>query len=138
MNRKSIFQQRYLDGKQPKSHNFSMAKRVITRFKQKERRRIFVREWRKYRGLTQEALAERVGWGVSNISQLEQGRQGYSQEGLEALADALRCEPGQLLDVDPTRGDEGIWSIWETAKPGERQMIVNLAKQVVGKTGTDQ
>jgi hypothetical protein len=38
--------------------------------------------------------------------------------------------------VDPTR-DEGIWSIWETAKPAERTMIVNIAKQVVGKTGTD-
>jgi transcriptional regulator with XRE-family HTH domain len=84
--------------------------------------------------LTQEQLAERVGWSVGNVSQLERGLQGYSQEGLEALAEALQCDPGQLLTVDPT-GDDAIWSIWERAEPGERKMIVELAKTVV-KTGT--
>lgn len=72
---------------------------------------------------------------VSNISQLEQGRQGYSQEGLEAFADALRCDPGQILNVDPTRGD-GIWSIWEGAAPVEREKIVEIAKTITRKTGT--
>lgn len=114
-----------------------MARRVVPRFKKTgARRRIFLKEWRKYRDMTQEQLAEAMGWAVSNVSQLEQGRQGYSQEGLEALAEVLRCDPGQLLTVDPTQ-DEAIWSIWEVAKPGERKMIVNIAKQVVGKTGTD-
>lgn len=108
--------------------------RVKPRFKQ--RRRIFLKEWREYRELTQEQLADRVGWGVSNVSQLERGLQGYSQDGLEALAEALQCDPGQLLNVDPSK-DEGIWSLWEVAKPAERTMIVNIAKQVVGKTGTD-
>jgi len=84
--------------------------------------------------LTQEQLADRVGWSVGNVSQLERGLQGYSQEGLEALAEALQCDPGQILTVDPT-GDDAIWSIWERAKPGERHMIVELAKTVV-KTGT--
>lgn len=103
--------------------------------KAKQRRRIFLKEWRIHRGLTQEQLAERVGMAVSNISQLEQSRQGYSQEGLEALADALRCDPGQILNVDPTRGD-GIWSIWENAAPGERQQIVEIAHTITRKTGT--
>ncbi len=112
-----------------------MARRVTPRFKPAVgRRRIFLKQWREYRGLTQEQLADRVGWSVGNISQLERALQGYSQEGLEALAEALQCDPGQLLTVDPT-GDDAIWSIWEKAKPGERQMIVELAKTVV-KTGT--
>lgn len=112
-----------------------MAKRVIPRFKKPAvRRRIFVKQWREYRGLTQEQLAERVGWSVGNVSQLERGLQGYSQEGLEALADALQCDPGQLLNVDPSR-DDAIWSIWERAKEGERRMIVDIAKTIV-KTGT--
>ena len=98
---------------------------------------MFVKEWRKYRGLTQEQLAERVGWSVSNISQLEQARQGYSQEGLEALAEALNCDPGQLLTVDPTK-DEAIWSIWELAKPADRKKIVDIARTITGKTGTGQ
>jgi transcriptional regulator with XRE-family HTH domain len=114
-----------------------MAKRVTPRFKAPTapRRRIFLKQWREYRDLTQEQLAERVGWSVGNVSQLERGLQGYSQEGLEALADALNCDPGQLLTVDPT-GDDAIWSIWERAKPAERTMIVNVAKTIV-KTGTD-
>jgi len=112
-----------------------MAKRVVPRFKKPAvRRRIFLKQWREFRGLTQEQLADRVGWSVGNVSQLERGLQGYSQEGLEALAEALQCDPGQILTVDPT-GDDAIWSIWERAKPGERQMIVELAKTVV-KTGT--
>jgi transcriptional regulator with XRE-family HTH domain len=97
-------------------------------------RRTFVKEWREYRGLTQEQLAERVGMSKSNISQLEQARQGYSAEGLEKLADALRCEPAHLLMVDPTK-DDAMWAIWERAKEGERKMIIELAKTVV-KTGT--
>lgn len=99
-----------------------------------QRRRTFIKEWRKFRNLTQEALAERVGMVVSNIAQLEQGRQGYSQAGLEAIADALRCDAGQLLTVDPTK-DDAIWSIWDNAKPGQRLMIVEVAKTIL-KTGT--
>lgn len=115
--------------------NFSMARRVVPRFKKAvPRRQIFLKQWREYRDLTQEQLAGRVGWSVGNVSQLERGLQGYSQEGLEALAEALQCDPGQLLTVDPTE-DEAIWSIWERAKPGERQMIVEIAKTVIKQTG---
>lgn len=105
-----------------------MAKKVQPRFRQ--RRRIFLKEWREYRHLTQEQLAERVGMSKSNISQLEQGRQGYSQEGLEALAEALQCDPGQIINVDPSK-DDAIWSIWERAKTAEREMIVDIAKTIV-------
>lgn len=108
-------------------------KTVVPRFKP-QRRRTFIREWRKFRGMTQEQLADRLGWSVSNVSQLEQARQGYSQEGLEALAEALDCDVGQLLMVDPTK-DDAMWSIWEKAQSGERKMIINVAKSIV-KTGT--
>jgi transcriptional regulator with XRE-family HTH domain len=135
---KGNFQCDYLDSFNNNNQSLSMAKRVQTRLKTQNRnRRIFLKEWRTYRGLTQEQLAERVGWGVSNVSQLETGRQGYSQDGLERLADALRCDPGHLLSVDPTKND-AIWSIWEIAKPGDRQKIVDIARTIIGKTGTDE
>jgi transcriptional regulator with XRE-family HTH domain len=115
-----------------------MAKRVVPRFKasQVPRRRIFLKQWREYRNLTQEQLAERVGWSVGNVSQLERGLQGYSDEGLALLADALQCTPGQILDVDPTN-DDAIWSLWERAQPGQRQALIEVAKGMVRKTGTD-
>lgn len=113
-----------------------MAKtRVTPRFKA-PRRRLFLKEWREYRNMTQEQLAEAVGMSVSNISQLERGIQGYSQDGLEALAEALKCEPGHLHMVDPSK-DDAIWSIWEQAQPAEKLKILGYAQGVTGKTGTD-
>src|SRR3954447_22860064 len=114
-------------------HTLSMAKRVVPRFKpQKQQRRHFIKEWRKFRGLTQEALAEKADMSPTNLSQLENNKQRYSAEGLERLAEALQCEPAQLLMVDPTK-DDAMWSIWDRAKPSERQQIIAVAKALVSK-----
>lgn len=69
---------------------------------------------------------------IGNISAMERGSQRYTEEGLERLAQAYRCEPAQLLIVDPNK-DDAIWSIWESAKTGDRQKIVEIAKTIVGK-----
>ena len=98
-------------------------------------RRLFLKEWRAYRGLTQEQLASRVDMSVSNISQLENGKQGYSTEGLHALAEALNCDPGHLLMVDPIRND-AIWSIWERASEAERSQILAVSREIVRKAGS--
>jgi transcriptional regulator with XRE-family HTH domain len=134
LTRNIYFQCDYVSLNPALRHDGPAMKRVTPRPK-KRLLRTFVKEWRKYRGLTQEALADRVGMAVSNIAQLEQGRQGYSQTGLEAIADALQCSPGQLLTVDPTK-DDAIWSIWETAKPAERQMIVDIARTLVKRSAS--
>ena len=110
-----------------------MAKKVVSRLK--ERRRTFFREWRKHRGYTLEQAAELAGMTAGNISAMERGALGYTQDGLEALAEAYRCEPAHLLNVNP--GTSDIWSIWEHAKVGDRQKIVDIARTIVGKTGTN-
>ena len=110
-----------------------MAKKVIPRFKGAVRRPTFFKEWRKHRGMTLEAAAEASGMSVGNISAMERGAQTYTQDGLEALAHAYRCEPAQLIMVDPSKED-AIWSIWETAKTGDRQKIVDIARTIIGKT----
>jgi len=63
--------------------------------------RHFVHEWRKYRGLTQDQLAEMAGLTSGAISQLENGIFAYKQPTLEALAEALECRPGDILSVNP-------------------------------------
>ncbi len=65
------------------------------------RARHFLRAWRKYRGLTQEQLADRIGMSGSNISLLESGKQNYTQRILEELALALGTSPASLLTEDP-------------------------------------
>jgi transcriptional regulator with XRE-family HTH domain len=61
----------------------------------------FIRAWRNYRGLSQEKLGSRIGVTHGAISLLERGKIGYTQQTLEALADALQCEAADLLWREP-------------------------------------
>lgn len=99
-----------------------------------QRRRHFLKEWRKHRGLTQEQLAARVEMSTANLSRIEKGQQDYTQAVLEALADALQTDPASILIRDPT-DEEAIWSIWDQALPGQRRQLVEIAKTIT-KTGT--
>lgn len=106
---------------------------------QKARRPIFVRQWREHRELSQEALADRLHMSAAQLSRIETGKQPYTQDFLEAAADALRTDVPSLLMRNPLKEDpsdpESIWSLWDHAKPAERRMIVTIAKGVT-KTGT--
>lgn len=93
-----------------------------------------IKQWREYRKLTQDDLAERLETSKASISRIESGQQAYTQDFLEACADALRTDPASLLMRDPT-DDEAVWSLWDKAKIGERQMIESIVRTVV-KTGT--
>lgn len=90
-------------------------------------RRTYIREWREHRGLTLEQLADRIESTHATLSRIERGVVPYSQPMLEAIAEALATEPASLLIRNPT-DPEGIWSIWDTAKPGERERIVAIAR----------
>lgn len=106
------------------------AKQVQTRFKRAPFRPTFIKQWRKHRGLTQERLADRVGMSNGNLSQIENGNTAYTQETLEALAEALQCAPADLLMRNPT-DPEGIWSLWDQAKPAERLQIIEVVKTLL-------
>ena len=103
-------------------------------------RKTFIREWRKHRHLTLEQLSSRLqelgqaDMGPSALSMLERGQRGYTQQSLEAIANALSTDVASLLIRDPSDPD-AIWSVWDHAKPGERKMIVDIAKTVI-KTAT--
>lgn len=97
---------------------------------------LHLRAWRNYRGLKQDQLAERIGTTAATISRIENARQNWDQAFLQAAADALRCEPVDLLVRDPT-DPEGIWSIWENVEPTRRAEAASLLKVIAGgKTGT--
>lgn len=108
---------------------------VITNFKP-PKSRYFFREWRKHRGHTQDELAEIIGLTASSISQLENGKQGFTNTTLEAFADALNCNPGDLLMRNPLDKD-APWSIWEGLKPEQRQKAVGYMAGLRDQTGTD-
>lgn len=61
----------------------------------------------------------------ANLSNIETGKTGYTQETLEALANALNCDVADLLVRNPTDPDS-IWSLWDRAKPAQRKQIVGI------------
>lgn len=93
--------------------------------------RTFVREWRVYRDLTIEELAAAAGMSIGNLSGLENRRSGYSPEGLERLAKALRTTPGALLTVNPQEPGGRFWELWEAAGPQERETLTIMAERLV-------
>lgn len=98
----------------------------------RDRQQWFLKEWRTFRGLSQEKLAERLGWHKGDISNLERRRRRYNQDVLEALAEALDLSsPGLLVMVNPL--ESTMWSTWEQASDAERRDIERLAAVVIHK-----
>ena len=86
----------------------------------KPRLRHFIKAWRVFRDLTQEQVAERLSeHGVSvsaaTISRIERFELPYTQDMLEAFADAFACEPADLIMRDPT-DQNAVWSIIDNLK----------------------
>ena len=89
-----------------------------------------IRQWRHYRGMTLETVAERINMTPGLVSLVERGLRGYTQDTVEALASALRTDPAGLLTRDPT-DPKAIWGIWEKAKPAQRKQITEAAIKIV-------
>lgn len=100
---------------------------------EKHKKPHFVREWRKYRGLTQERLAERTPYTLGAISQLETGRTKYTQDMIEALASALGCSVGDLISVDPTKEGEVV-DLMRLIDDRNRDQAIRVLRAL---TGTD-
>lgn len=98
--------------------------------------RNFIRQHRLKEGLSLERLAERltnvheVEITHASLSRIERGLQPYNQRQLEAIAEELKTDPASLLIRDPS-DPEGIWSLWDQAKPGERRQIIEHSKIIV-------
>lgn len=108
--------------------------RVRTNFK--SRRQTFFRQWRKHRHLTLERLAERIGVTAGALSQLERGDVSYTQPMLEALADALICQPADLImrPPDTPAGQLSvIESVWNRIpKDDQRKLLPMLEAYAAG------
>lgn len=109
--------------------------RRIALQKKKVRGRTFIRQWREFRGLSQEKLGELIGTTGTSISRIENGEQPYTQDTLEAIARVLKTDVESLLRRDPTH-PETIWPLWDIANEAQRGMIVDIAKTIIGKTET--
>lgn len=93
-----------------------------------------IRAWREHRNLTLERLADRVrelGLPItpSSLSRIERRVQPYSQPVIEVLAEALRCEPSDLVVRQPPSEDEvKLYAIIKTMPPPARHQALRVLK----------
>lgn len=87
----------------------------------------YVREWRQKRGLTQERLAERIPFSPGAISQLETGRTAYTQDMIEALAEALELQPGDLISRNP-EVESDVVQLFNDLPADKRRIAIEMLK----------
>lgn len=104
-----------------------------------------MRAWREHRDWTQEQLVERLlelaGYTISpgQLSRIENGKQGYGQDLLEALATVYGCDPADIIRRDPSKPDAAS-SILDGLAPVDRDRFIRMIqayKEDEQKTGTD-
>ena len=99
----------------------------------KRGRKNFIKAWRKHRGLSQDQLAERISLSQATIARVERGDIAYTQPVLEAIAEALACEPADLIMRDPSQPGS-IWSIWDQIPVQNREQAAKVL-EAFKKTG---
>jgi len=92
-----------------------------------------LRVWRVHRNLTQSALAERVGVSVATISRLESQKQGYTQSVLEALAEALLCDPADIISRRPGEPNDEVQRILSRAGKEKSGQILRVVRAMLAE-----
>lgn len=96
--------------------------------------RTFIRAWRKSAGMNQAELGAYIGVSTATISQIENAETGYKQEYLEGIAEAVGCDPADLLTRAPD-DPAPIWKLWDSATPAQRQQFVRVAAALLTSNG---
>jgi transcriptional regulator with XRE-family HTH domain len=95
-----------------------------------------LREWREFRGMSQDELAARVETAKGVISLLENGKRALSDKWLRRLADVLDTRPGHILDIDPNDLDTDIVDIWTRLDKNDQAQAASILRTFI-KSGTD-
>ena len=59
-----------------------------------------IRAVREMRNLTQEALAQAIGYSQRHVSRIEKGEMPLKEECIQRIATALEVSPQKLIDLD--------------------------------------
>lgn len=94
----------------------------------RERNKTFLREWRKYRELSQEEVAEKLEIDRTTISRVERGETPYDQDILERLALIYLCDPEDLLSINPMKPDQPrlVYSKLRAASPDMQRRAAEI------------
>lgn len=95
--------------------------------------RFYLKEWRKHRGLTQEQLAARMDVDRTTISKMETGTHSYTKEFLENAANALNCQPWELIGRNPMIEPEPVVNLWERIMERDRPAALTMLRSLAGQ-----
>lgn len=100
--------------------------------------RTFLKEWREYHNLSQEAAASRLNVSRTLLSKIENAKSPYTQQFMENAAVAYGCEVPDLIMRNPLDRD-AVWSLQEQLKkaPPERRRDIFVVVEAMLRTGTD-
>jgi transcriptional regulator with XRE-family HTH domain len=94
-----------------------------------------IREWREFRHMTQDELADAVGCSKASIGHWENGVREVAPKWLYPIAKVLNTSPGYLLDHDPNNLPTAVLDIWADI-PSEDQPKALEMLRVFKRTGT--
>ncbi len=104
--------------------------------------RIYLREWRTHRQLTQKQVVDRLSAlnddklpaTEASLSRLESGKQPYSQRVLEALADIYACDPPDLIGRNPEKAGDVI-DMWQRMNEMQRAQATAVIQALARDAG---
>lgn len=111
------------------THAFPMGKRPV-------QIKNFIRDWRKFRQMTQEDLSEALDMSTANISKIERGETDIGLVNLADFARALKCHWLDLLTRPPS-ANENLWTLYSKARPGQRQTLERMAEALLNSQEND-
>lgn len=105
---------------------------MVTRIgaRRRERRPIYLAQWRAHRGLSAEQMAGRLGIERESYYRWEREPKRINLDKVSALADALDIEPGELWRL-PER--PSLDAIAADATPEQQAMVADVVRRVLGK-----
>jgi transcriptional regulator with XRE-family HTH domain len=96
-----------------------------------------IRELRKARGLKIEQLADRVGCGITYVSDIERGKRELSYHWMKRFARALKVQPADLLAEEGQQpllapDERELVDLYRADDPVQQQQLLQMARILVG------
>ncbi len=110
--------------------------KVLTYIADMDRPPHYLREWRKFRRMTQDELAAHLDTSKSVISDMERDHLQLSPKWAHRIAPLLGTTAGHLIDTDPNALDSDIIDIWTRIADVDREQAAKVLRSFV-RTGTD-
>ncbi|MDI1227375.1 MAG: helix-turn-helix transcriptional regulator [bacterium] len=102
----------------------------------------FIKQIRKERGLSSEALAEKVGTSAQQINHLENGKRKLSWDWIQKLAKALECHPLEITEGPGTvkpldEREKEFINMYRGMNEDARNMVEDVLRGIADRSGGD-